>query len=290
MSERVIKGLLGRRHTDDKIRNLSALNDTAFESRDCLSLWRCLPHGDETSPTRGSLDPGRCLPKIMKKSDVAEWEYALKQKLGVLMSNSRREFQAIKDTLSTSVSKPAKDQKGCDLDSSRSCPSPHLDLVLDLRSKGALPAIIFDYDRMRCEKLVFHLHEKLTSAENKYRESPEWKTKIKNFEDYEKGKNKARAKSAKRPSKNQAKDGEGMSKLDMLRDKATEEASPWQNFDPDSPISQYSLADETKISKEELEERLSTLNYHPIKQELIDALRRGLGVHHAGMNRQYRQV
>ena len=76
----------------------------------------------------------------------------------------------------------------------------------------------------------------------------------------------------------------------MLRDKASEEVSRWQNFDPDAPISRYSLADETKISKEELEERLSTLDYYPVKPEFIDALRRGLGVHHAGMNRQYRQV
>lgn len=227
---------------------------------------------------------------MIKKSDVVEWERALKQKLGVLMLNSRPEFQAIKDALSTSVRKPTKDEEAYSQDSSRSCPSSHLALILDLRSKGALPAIIFDYDRMRCQKLVFHLHGELTSAENEYRESPGWKAKIKKFEEYEKGKNKAQAKSAKRPPKNQGKDGDGTSKDDMLRDKASEEVSRWQNFDPDAPISRYSLADETKISKEELEERLSTLDYHPVKPEFIDALRRGLGVHHAGMNRQYRQV
>ena len=275
---------------------MRVLNDTALEPRDCLTLWRCLPEGGEdTSPTRESLDPERCLPNIIKKSDVVKWEEMLKQKVGKLMSTSRQQFLAIQRELHPrrrppSASSASKDENGDDQNPSSVPDSPHLALVLDLRSSGALPAIIFDFDRLRCERLVMHLFAKLTLAEDQYKEGPEWTKKIREFEQWKRETQKEQAKSGNQLPKHQADDGEGMSKLEMLRDKASEEASHWHSFDPDVPIAKFSLADETKISREELEEILMSVKDLPIRPELKEALRRGLGVHHSGMNRQYRQV
>ena len=275
---------------------MSALNDTALEPRDCLTLWRCLQRaGGETSSSNETLHPEHYLPDMIKKSDVVKWEQTLKQKVGALMLDSKHQFDAIQNALQPQCLSPSSgnisgDENSDDPNLSPALNSPHLALILDLRSSGALPAIVFNFDRLRCERFVLHLLNKLTLAENKYRESPEWKKKIKDFEKWGKENQKAQAKSEKQLPRHQAKDGEGLSKLDMLRDKASQEASHWQSFDPIDPLPKYNLADETKISKEELEERLKALRCQPIRSEFIDALRRGMGVHHAGMNFQYRQA
>jgi hypothetical protein len=79
-------------------------------------------------------------------------------------------------------------------------------------------------------------------------------------------------------------------KSDLNREEASREPSPWETFDPDAPLTEFSFADWTKISDRELEEMISSLGGWTVKTDFILALRRGLGVHHAGMNRQYRQM
>ena len=96
--------------------------------------------------------------------------------------------------------------------------------------------------------------------------------------------------SPKASKKGKGEDDEGNSRLDLAREEANRDTSPWESFDPEAPLSEFSLADMTKISREELEGHLNSLRWQRCKPELINALRRGLGVHHAGMNRQYRQA
>ncbi|RYP11257.1 hypothetical protein DL765_007837 [Monosporascus sp. GIB2] len=169
-------------------------------------------------------------------------------------------------------------------------PGPYFSLILDLRSSDALPAIVFNFDRMRCESIAADLLGNLERAEDLYREGSEWKAKMAEFERWKKANDKIQAKSSKQTSKRQSKDDEGLNKLELLRDKASQEHSPWKSFNPDDPIVDFSFADDAKISKEELDKRLGTLEGHAVKPKVIKALRRGIGVHHAGMNRQYRQV
>ncbi|RYO91816.1 hypothetical protein DL763_004869 [Monosporascus cannonballus] len=231
-------------------RDLTSLEDTSFEPRDCLTLWRSMQkHSNRRSEAPKTLHPQKCLPEIISKADVVEWE----------STQSER-------------------------------PSPYFSLVLDLRSSGALPAIVFNFDRMRCESIAADLFQNLERVEDLYREGSEWKAEMAEFERWKKANDKIQAKSAKQTSKQQSKDDEGLNKLELLRDKASQEDSPWKSFNPDDPIVEFRLADDTKISKEELDKRLGTLEGHAIKPVFIKALRRGIGVHHAGMNRQYRQV
>lgn len=248
-------------------------------------------HNEGAPPLSKALDPENFLPAMIKKSDVVEWESALKKELGTWMISSKDQFDAVQGELRG---------RGVDLNgppqrhaTPRHLPKlvkPYFSLIIDLRSSGALPAIIFNFDRSRCEAIVIHLLNMLKSAESRYQEGPKWKAKMEEFENWKKANEKMQAKTAKRTPKRQGTDDEGMSKFDMLRDKADQEDSPWKRFDPDDPLAEFSFADGTKLSKEELQERIKSLEYHRIKPEFIQALRRGLGVHHAGMNRQYRQV
>ncbi|KAI0008241.1 P-loop containing nucleoside triphosphate hydrolase protein [Xylariaceae sp. FL0662B] len=276
-------------------KNLDTLNDTSLEPRDCLSLWKCLKrHENDDYKVDEYLSPENSLPSLVKKSDVVKWEASLKKQIGAWMVDRESPFESIQEDLRGNrftelVQSDAQLQAA--IPSKGRSPlvygKPLFSLALDLRACGALPAIFFNYDRLGCEVILVTLLKSLKSAEDEYQQtSPEWKIKIAEFE---KWKN-ARTKTPKLPRSRQVKDDDGFSKLDLLREDANQEASPWDSFDPDAPLSQFSFADSTKISNTELEERLDTLKGLPIRPQVIEALRRGLGIHHAGMNRQYRQV
>ncbi|RYP47761.1 hypothetical protein DL768_006229 [Monosporascus sp. mg162] len=279
-------------------KDLTSLEDTSFEPRDCLTLWRSMQkHSKKGSEAPKTLHPENCLPEMIGKADVVKWERALKQQLGAWMLHSPSPFDAVREELGgLARNKTGSTQSQGHLiaspKASRSSkrPSPYFSLVLDLRSSGALPAIVFNFDRMRCESIATDLLHNLERAENLYREGSEWKAKMAEFERWKKANGKIQAKSAKQTSKRQSKDDEGLNKFELIRDKASQEDSPWKTFNPDDPIVEFSLADNTKISKEELDSRIGTLEGHAIKPRFIKALHRGIGVHHAGMNRQYRQV
>ncbi len=157
-------------------------------------------------------------------------------------------------------------------------------MLVDLRSHGALPAILFNYDRDECEKILLATAKILEETERKYRETnPTWKKKMASYEERRLAAARMRgkpSKSAKQP---------GMTKGDLIREAATQECDTFDNFYPDDPLAEFSFADTTKIPRDELDGLLSPL-VGSVQPEFIDALRRGLGVHHAGMNRRYRQV
>jgi hypothetical protein len=112
---------------------------------------------------------------------------------------------------------------------------------------------------------------------------------VRDFESYKERLARAKPKLSKKRGSRQD-DESTASKMDLVRDEASEEPSPWLGFKPEAAIEQFSFADQAKISKEELENLIRGLQYTGMQPHFIDALRRGLGVHHAGMNRQYRQV
>ncbi|KAI1139261.1 P-loop containing nucleoside triphosphate hydrolase protein [Hypoxylon sp. FL0543] len=280
-------------------RNPDTLNDTSLEPRDCLTLWQCMKKCEsDRYKLDKSLDPSKALPKLVKKSDIVRWEASLKKELSAWMVDPDSPFEEIQEDLRGNryidlqlvhpLSEPAAIIEG----SKSSVHSKSIfTLALDLRACGALPAIFFNYDRLGCEALIATLLKILRSAEAKYRDnSPAWKKKVAEFEKWKKAQSKTQGKAEKFLRSRQGDDNEGPSKLDMAREMGSQDESPWKSFDPDAPLPEFSFADTTKISKTELEERLDTLKYHKIRPHFIEALRRGLGVHHAGMNRQYRQV
>ena len=243
-----------------------------------------------------SLDPEITLPELVKKSDVVRWETALKDQLAGWMTDSGspcealrqdlrgQQFKKLSSTHANPTEEPATSDPFISSDSVFS-------LILDLRSSGALPALLFNYDREACEVTVERLLKTLQSAEEKYRNTdPTWIAKIADFEQWKKTRDAAAAKTPKKAATGRRGQDEGLGKADTEREEANREVSKWEGFDPDAPLPQFSFADSTKMSREEFEERLRTMWSDSVRPHFIDALRRGVGVHHAGMNRQYRQV
>ena len=292
-------------------RNRETLNDTSMEPRDCLTLWRCMKRHQSSEYTiSAALDPENALPELVRKSDVVRWETALKDRLAEWMVDPKSPFDALQeelrgqrysqlaqdytDTPCSSSGAPSVDAPGkWPLVSSRSVFS----LLTDLRASGALPAILFNYDRTKCEAIVARLFQILTLAERKYRATNQgWIAKIAEFEAWKKAREVVKAKQTKKKASTRATgcrgedDGDEQGKAHSQREAASRDVSKWESFDPDAPLAQFSFADTTKMTNEELEERLQTIQADSVRRPFIDALRRGMGVHHAGMNRQYRQV
>ncbi|KAF6783589.1 DEAD/DEAH box helicase [Colletotrichum musicola] len=261
------------------------LEDVNLEPRDCLRLWKAInAHRCESYDIDQRLDPHNALPKFIKKSDVIEWEMAFQDQLYKWMKDFHAPFALVQRNLETSS------------DAAR---NPHknwvemtFSLLNDLRSHGALPAIVFNYDRVGCELILSTIMEVLDEAETRYRKSEEWAKKLQDFQAY---KEKKSIESLTRPHVNirgdggDKDDGTAYDRLDYLREEASKEISPWDSFDPDAPIDRFSFADSSKITEVELEQIIASLK-SAVKKPFLEALKRGLGVHHAGMNRRYRQA
>ncbi|KFA45643.1 hypothetical protein S40293_08914 [Stachybotrys chartarum IBT 40293] len=249
------------------------LEDMSLEPRDCLQLWRAMESSEsEAFPLKTKLIAQPSQNGLMK-SDVLAWEAKLKQQLHSWMTHPESPFSRCQEILASKAPKEDVNRKTGDT---------ALQLLVDLRSHGALPAILFNFDRDECETTLQSVQSVLEKAEEKYREtSSAWKRKIAEYEKWKKAAAKFRpVKSTSQP---------GMSKTELAREQASQESSSFAAFSPDEPIPDFSFADMTKISRDELDRLLAPLQGR-VADHFITGIRRGLGVHHSGMNRKYRQV
>ncbi|KAF8542437.1 hypothetical protein BDD12DRAFT_876354 [Trichophaea hybrida] len=161
-----------------------------------------------------------------------------------------------------------------------------LPLLASLHVANALPALMFSYSRSLCEYICLQVTTQLQEAEDHFRNTdPRWKAKIKEWESYLECKRKMGNKMRK------AKPDDGETKFDMDRDHADVEFSTLDSFNPADPLPQFSLGDFKRYSKMEWESDQRDLEKGDwVPQELVDAFRRGIGVHHAGLNLRYRQL
>ncbi|PHH67418.1 hypothetical protein CDD81_28 [Ophiocordyceps australis] len=280
-----------------------SIDDISLEPRDCLILWRCMSkHQTEEFEVPDSLDPEHVFNEMARKKDVNRWEKALKEMLLAWMKHPRSPFSAVrKDLLSTccngsdSGSDTSADSETENGDfglrfkvSKKSLCSMALPLLDDLNSRGALPAILFNYDRLFCETTLFSIVDQLERTEAQWKESnQQWKKKVRDYDHWLRDNTKSKKdKQRLRPGKEDAE----QSKLDMIRDEASKEMSAWASFDPDAPLEPFSFANRAKLLDSELESHIESLNTLDLDAKFVAALRRGIAVHHAGMNRAYRQV
>lgn len=251
-------------------------------------------HQTKQYPVADSLHPGGFVTKVVKKADVVKWGAALKDVLRKWMKDVDSPFSAVQKDLRSSIEAPldigtargfSATRTTFETSSDALC-STALPLLNDLHSQGALPAILFNYDRGYCEKIAFSVLARLEKAEQRWKESSrEWEKKMAEYNDW-----KNDASRRDKISKKQLKADAGASKMDMVREAASKDVHPMESFNPEAPLPIFSFADHSKLLPSELEkyvESLEWLNLHP---SLIQCLRRGIGVHHAGMNRGYRQV
>ena len=143
-----------------------------------------------------------------------------------------------------------------------------------------------------CEKLCRTLLKQLTESEDSFKETNErWKTKMAKWEEWRRNQEKSQKAFQNKSKKGASRqDEEKASKLDLQRDAGEVEASQMASFDPTAPIEGFYFADWTKLLPSEFERYRRQLERRGVPMDLLDALQRGIGVHHAGMNRKYRQV
>lgn len=284
--------------------------DLSLEARDCLFLWQSMSrHKSAEFPVDASLDPNKiAFQKVVKKVDVIVWEEKLKSLLRKWMHTPGSPFDKVVEDLSRSMIgqqnhevqvsyRHATDTGGesaTEVDVNNVIDTT-LPLLCKLHERDALPAILFCYDRLKCEEIGEAVLVQLTAGESKWKENSSWwKKHINDWEQWKTAQAKMGGKRATKPvakkrGKDEEDDGPG-TKADRMQDTADTEASPFATFNPDAPIDGFHFAAKHKLVTSELDGYLWPLKKRGIAQWLIDALSRGIGVHHAGMNRKYRQV
>ncbi|KAF4466491.1 dead deah box helicase [Fusarium albosuccineum] len=272
-------------------RNRAALDDVNLEARDCLTLWN---HMKKTFPqdllgNQDELDPLKALPEIVEKSHITKWEKDLKKKLKEAMENPESPFYALQESIDPSTQEKATAKVQHRASSDRVDHVARLfSLACELHAQDALPALVFNYDRFECEMAVKSILSKLKDAETAFKESDAaWQQKLRDFDQWKKQKANARE---TRLSNNSKAEERNLSKLEVARQEASIEISPWESFNPEAPLDQFNFAGAKAMQQKEFDDLVFSLDANKVQPWLVDALRRGLGVHHAGMNRQYRQI
>lgn len=267
--------------------------DLALEPRDCLILWQTmnkLQTPEFKLPT--SLDPTSVLPKSIKKADIFKWEKSLKAVLLEWMEDEKSPFTKVVEAISPPVAKRAAIKEGEKSIALNNLEQTTLPLLYQLHQRGALPAILFNYDRTQVEDIAISVLKELKAAEDIFKESKEWKRKIEKWTEWKTLKDKKAAKKAPKVSKKSKGDDDEDkgSKADQARDEAVgAEVSSMDLFDPEEPQDDYSFADKRRAQKSEIDRFVGQLRWKNIRPEFIELIQRGVGVHHSGMNKKYRQ-
>ncbi|KAI5815299.1 hypothetical protein BZA77DRAFT_282187 [Pyronema omphalodes] len=298
-------------------------DDLSLEPKDCLTLYLAMKQVmTKSHPVPKALDYTQVFGMdgtVIKKIDVINWEISLKSVLKDWMSDSTSPFQDLLKLLSKDVNllsvnhdsetrdptlQDASNETENDDDEEDEYKEPDisgkaedekpserkplfrdtLPLLRELHAQNALPAILFCYDRKMCGLICLWLYKDLIDGENAWRATdPKFQSILAQWEAWKKARSSRSAKP--KPLVVQSKD-------EMQREIAEAESGFIENFDPMEPSPGFSFADPKKCSNAEFEEEISYLLRDPAlaTSPLIQCLKRGVGIHHAGMNRKYRQA
>ncbi|GIZ45282.1 hypothetical protein CKM354_000845500 [Cercospora kikuchii] len=288
----------------DKSRGIP--KDLSLEPRDCFTLWKAMTKFEtEKHKVPAALGPAKALPEVSRKIDILNWEKDLKNLLSDWLNDPSSPYDKVVQELGQEFRNEAReevfatDPEQTDtgaltrIEEDRPASST-LALLCRLHEQDAIPAIFFNYDRHECERICKEVVGQLQTAEEKQVKSgPKWAKTLERFEEYKKIKAKNTARNAKATAKKTKLQGEGDekgSKNDLERDGTDDGVSKWESFDPDAPSENYHFADYTKVLKSDLEILVRQLRRREVPEFFIEALYRGIGVHHAGLNRKLRQI
>ncbi|KAJ7608765.1 hypothetical protein FB45DRAFT_1128535 [Roridomyces roridus] len=270
--------------------------DLSLEAADTLSLYRAMAKHAANSDS-ADLEPqtffgSQPKPELLVQRDVIHYETALKAKLSALLAvegtvgaGAGAASSIIEDLQDAKL----KARKGLDNQESPERFLKNLIFMLaDLQSKNGLPAILFQLDRTGCEVMAKKILSTLQSAEAGWKKkSPAWQRKVKQWEEWQrrqKARERAAATAAKNRKREEGEAGEGQSG-------AAEGNQSWESsFSPDEPCGEFSFAGTAMYSKAELAEDKRALRWSNTPEWVLDALERGVGIHHAGMNKKYRSL
>lgn len=268
--------------------------DLALEARDCLSLWQTMAKyqtrdyrvPEELSP------PANC-PEIIAKVDIVNWEKNLKTLLSSWILDPDSPFEKVREDLSAPLRMPLAhsahrmvEAVGVDAYLQRTA----LPLVTELYKQNALPAILFNFDRLACENIALAILRSLEGAEKLWKNSSaKWKSLMEGYEKWKATKNVKVRKDVRSRNQNRDGDDERLSRTEIERESTEQEGSKYESFDPNEPCEEFSFAVRSKVEKAEIEDYFRKMKWRGVPKWLMTALRRGIAVHHAGMNRHYRQ-
>ncbi|KAF7974023.1 hypothetical protein HWV62_13539 [Athelia sp. TMB] len=269
--------------------------DLALEASDTLSLYEALTkRQDRINVNLRGLHPKKFFEGsgFLTQKDVLRYEAALKSILVPLISSndpndSNSTLNLVIRDLEDPVMREMPPESLNQIPARGAFRSNLIHFLSDLHTSGDLPAILFSFDRSDCEILAQDLLLALTTAEAKWRDSsPEWTRKLQEWERW-----KLRAKERERladRAKKQKKDA------DAPGDAVAQDGSWEQSFDPDDPSPQFSFtAVKNAYSRNDLDSDIDRLPWRAktsIQPWALDCLRRGIAVHHAGMNKHYRSL
>ncbi|KAH7332992.1 hypothetical protein B0J17DRAFT_771475 [Rhizoctonia solani] len=263
--------------------------DLALESHDCLSLYsmmaKCAPRSEIQH-----LDP--CVffqtkdKNFLAQVDVIRYEEALKEVVEkwINAKDSREPdslYQRLLGELEGDMSRFGPINKLEDVHPREISIKGFIHLLHKLNSNGDLPCLAFNFDRAGCESFAKALVEHLVEGEHTWRQSNHhWLQKMEQWEEW------------KASARNRQREADRASRR-KPEDPAEEQSTPaWQStFDPTDPSPEFSFANpKSGYSKEELQDDIADQKWQQNlwPDYIIEALRRGIAVHHAGMPKGYR--
>ncbi|KAJ6258500.1 hypothetical protein Dda_6542 [Drechslerella dactyloides] len=296
------------------IKHRALPDDLSLEPRDCLELYNCMKkHQTRGFHVADTLDPSRWFKGVVKKIDVVKWEAALKKQLEQWMANVDSPFDAVMEELvhshgttdasyknhekeGRSESPVSEDNEDDEHDNDATTQETTLFLLSRLHSKNALPAILFTFDRTMVEKTVLTIVHQLEETEATYKKTdPQYLKELEQYDEYLKQQKDSRttkpeqkaAKKKEKSSKKKSKDDETDAMKDERNQGEREEVSKWVSFDPNAPHEKFLF---TGKVNHDVEEDFKMLRSAGTPDAYISALRRGIGIHHAGLSRQLREV
>ncbi|KAH7929957.1 P-loop containing nucleoside triphosphate hydrolase protein [Leucogyrophana mollusca] len=266
-------------------------SDLSLEASDTWALFNALrSSGDILPDALAALEPSSFFSKnrLLQQKDVIEYEAALKNTLIPMLASfdprdstsalSRIIAHLQDDFLSRTPAETLNARPG-----RKVLRGNLINLVSDLHVQNDLPAILFSFDRTDCEIMATDLLRILQVKEELWREgNAEWKRTVSEWEAWQ-----ARAKDRERlaaKAKKQKKDSDAP---------LPAQDHEWQaSFDPEDPMPQFSFAGQHTYSKSDLEGDIKSLGwiFPPLPDWAIPCLKRGIAVHHSGMNKRYRSL
>lgn len=269
--------------------------DLALEARDCFTLWKTMTkHQTSNYPIPEKLRPSASFPQTISKVDIIDWEKGLKAILSLWILDSNSPFDKVHEDLSAPLKTPLAHRAHRYVESfgiSNYLRQTALPLMTQLYKQDALPAILFNFDRSECEKIALAVLDSLERAEISWKNgSAKWKSEMEGYEKWKETKNIKIRREVRSGKKNKVGDAERVSRTEIERESIEQIGSKYESFDPNAPCEDFSFAVPHTVEKIEIEGYFKKMEWRGVPQWLIKALRRGIAVHHAGMNRHYRQT
>ncbi|TPX54735.1 hypothetical protein PhCBS80983_g05800 [Powellomyces hirtus] len=268
-------------------------DDMHLEPFECLQLFDAMHcERDEHAVLPPALSPEKYFAKlgVIKKADVIRYSEDLKTVLQQWMdlpdSRTSGAFRKVLKRLSSDINiSLAKMDDGKPQNGLKYALTHVMALCHNLHRNGKLPAILFNYSRHNVEALTQRIFAELIAAEMRYKNTDaQWLKKVAAWDAWK------LTEAARKAAMEKIARGSARGKNCGFWEDEEWDAGWQASFDPDAGLPQFSLTGKSDMSPYEIDKDIDFLRWQGVAPELCGALRRGIGVHHAGMNLRYRQT